>query len=271
MVIKPTIRETAPIRSPEKIAVDVKTAVYHIAYEPSFKTVTLHFGTKCNLSCRGCFCNYEKFYWNLKSDPQENLESKKAIKTPSKFLTIREIVNLLKNYEVSTVLFMGVEPTIDQALPLVAEAMHRQFNSHNILMTNGMHMADLKDIDQVLFSLKAFSEEKHITYTKKSNKQIMDNFVKISRSGKNIQAITLVIPELVDASEVGRIAKFIAAVDDNISLTVHAYFAVPNCPYRAATIEEVKEAVGEARRYLKSVPFRDPSFKRVGEPAVQIV
>ena len=271
MVIRTTIKETSPVVSPDKVAADVITRVYHIAYEPSFKTVTLHFWTKCNLKCRGCFCRYEKLYWNLYDDPQSQLEDKKPVDIPDRFLTVGEVIERLRDREVKTVLLMGVEPTIDPSLPLVARAMHQEFNSYNILMTNGMEMADLEDIDLVLFSLKAFTEEKHITYTGRSNRQIMDNFIKVYQSGKKLQAITLVIPQLIDTDEVGRIARFIASVDDSINFMIHAYFAVPNCPYRSATTEEVEEAVKEARKYLKDVPFRNLSFERVGEPAVQII
>ena len=253
------------------VAVRTPTTIYHMAYEPSFKTATLHFWTNCNLKCRGCFCRYEKLYWNLYDDPQSQLEGKRPVDIPEKFLTVGEVIGLLKELEVNTVLFMGVEPTIDPSLPLIARLMHQEFNSYNILMTNGQKMVNLIDIDLVLFSLKAFTEEKHITYTGKSNRQILDNFVRIYKSGKKLQAITLAIPELVDADEVGSIARFIASVDDNITLTVHAYFSVPNCSYQSATTDEVEEAVKEARKYLKNVPFRDLSFERVGEPAVQLV
>jgi len=271
MVIRIGIKESNRAVSPDKVFKDVITTVYHIAYEPSFKTATLHFWTNCNLKCKGCFCRYEKLYWNLYDNPQEQLKDNKPVDIPDKFLTIGEIIKLLKRYEVNTILLMGVEPTLDPSLPLVAKVLHQEFSSYNILMTNGLKMADLADIDLVLFSLKAFTEEKHITYTRKSNKQILDNFLKVYKSGKKLQAITLVIPELIDALEVGRIARFIASVDDNITLTVHAYFSVPNCSYRSATTDEVEEAVKEARKYLKNVPFRNLSFERVGEPAKQLV
>ena len=203
MVIRTSIKETLPVESPDKVATDVMTRVYHIAYEPSFKTATLHFWTKCNLKCKGCFCRYEKLYWNLYDDPQSQLENGKPVDIPDKFLTIGEVIGLLKDKEVNTVLFMGVEPTIDSSLPLVARAMHQEFGSYNILMTNGMEMTDLEDIDLVLLSLKAFTEEKHMTYTGKSNKQIIDNFKKIYKSGMKLQAITLAIPQLVDTKEIG--------------------------------------------------------------------
>jgi len=163
---------------------------------------------------------------------------------------------------------MGVEPSLDPELPSLTKALHSEIGSYNIIMTNGLKLVDMEHIDLVLFSLKAYSEDIHRDYTGRSNKKILENFITVYRSGKKLHAISLVIPDYIDAGEIEGIAKFIAGVDKNIPLTLHAYFPVPGAPWRAATAEEVEEAAKLARKHLVNVPFRTLDLKRVGEPAV---
>ena len=244
--------------------------VYHIAYEPSFKTATLHFWTKCNLSCRGCFCDYEQLYWNLFDDPVSRIANMARQPPPTRFLSLEEVKGLLKGLAIKTVLLMGVEPSLDPELPALAKALHNEIGSYNIIMTNGLKLVDMEHIDLVLFSLKAYSDDIHRDYTGRSNKKILENFITVYRSGKKLQAISLIIPDYIDAYEIERIARFIASVDKNIPLTLHAFFPVPDCPWRAATAEDVEEAAKLARKHLVNVPYRTLELKRVGEPAVRI-
>ncbi len=243
---------------------------YHIAYEPSFETATVHFWTRCNLSCRGCFCDYEQLYWNLFDDPVSRIADKARQPPPTHFLSLEEVMAFLKGLAIKTVLLMGVEPTLDPELPKLAEALHSEIGSYNIIMTNGLKLVDMEHIDLVLFSLKAYSDDIHKDYTGKSNKKILENFVTVYKMGKKLQAISLVIPDYIDAYETERVARFIASVDRDIPLTLHAYFPVPGSPWRAATAEEVEEAVKLARKHLVNVPYRTLDLKRVGEPAVRV-
>lgn len=166
---------------------------------------------------------------------------------------------------------MGVEPSLDPELPALTKALHREMGSFNILMTNGLKLTDMEHIDLVLFSLKAYSKDIHLDYTGKSNKRILENFVTIYHSGKKLQAISLVIPDCIDTREIERIAGFVASVDKNIPLTIHAYFPILDSPWPAATSEDVKAAVTLARKHLVNVPYRTLDLKRVGEPAVRII
>lgn len=262
---RPTDSVVVSSKSPTSL-----TTLYHIAYEPTLESVSLHFWTNCNLHCRGCLCRYEKLYWNLYEDPESELASKAPVSPPINFLSTEEVIKLLKPLKIKTVLFMGVEPSLDPELPALAYALHKEFHSCNILMTNGMKLTNLEHIDTVLFGLKAFSEDVHIQYTGMSNKNILRNFAAIHDSGIKLSAISLVIPGLIEAQEIGRIAIFIGSIDRNISFMVHAYFAMPNVPWRTASSEEVEAAVKLARKHLANVPYRTLDLKRIGEPAIQI-
>ena len=80
----------------------------------------------------------------------------------------------------------------------------------------------------------------------------------------------MLIPDYVDAAEVERIAGFVAGVDPKITLRVDAYFPVPNCPWRAATKEEVEEVAELARKHVKNVNCLTLDMKRIGEKAKQL-
>lgn len=269
MTIQTVERRTSPATEGERR--NNLTRIYHIAYEPSFKTATLHFWTECNLSCRGCFCRYETSYFNLYRDPVSRVAKKDPESPPARFLTIAEVIHFLEKLKIETVLLMGVEPTLDPEMPAVAEALHDHIGSFNILMTNGVKLANMEHIDLVLFSLKAYSENIHLDYTGKSNKRILDNFIAVSNSGKKIQAISLVVPGCINAREIERVARFIAGVDESIPLTIHAYFPIPNSPWLAATTKDVLEAVKLARKHLVNVPYRTLDLNQVSTPAVRII
>lgn len=270
MPLKPAIKEQSVDYLGKGLVSTRQTRVYHVAYEPTLESVSLHFWTNCNLHCRGCLCRYEKLYWNLYEDPESELANKAPVAPPSNYLSKDEVIELLRPLKIKTILFMGVEPSLDPELPALAQALHEEFHSCNILMTNGVKLTDLEHIDSVLFSLKALSEDVHVQYTGKSNKKILRSFTAIHDSGTKLSAISLVIPGLIEAQEIEKIAMFIESIDRNISFMVHAYFAMPNAPWRTANSEEVEAAVKLARKHLANVPYRTLDLKRVGEPAIQI-
>ena len=68
-----------------------------------------------------------------------------------------------------------------------------------------------------------------------------------------MSAETVLIPDYIDAQEIGRIAQFIACVDKDIHLQIDAYFQAGDNPWRRPTISELDEAVVEAKKYLNNV------------------
>lgn len=81
----------------------------------------------------------------------------------------------------------------------------------------------------VKFDLKAFDESLHIVLTGASNRRTLDNFSRAGRRFRErpdpppIVASTLLVPGYVDASEVGRIARFIADIDPAIPYSLLAF------------------------------------------------
>jgi pyruvate formate lyase activating enzyme len=74
----------------------------------------------------------------------------------------------------------------------------------------------------IKFDLKAWDEDLHIALTGASNRQTLENFARAARRFNDrpvsplVIASTLLVPGYVDAAEVGRIARFVAALNPKI-------------------------------------------------------
>jgi pyruvate-formate lyase-activating enzyme len=165
---------------------------------------------------------------------------------------------------------MGTEASLDPEMPALAASLHREFHSYNILLTNGFKAADMRDVDEAIFSLKAISPELHQDYTGRGNSTILKNFAALERSGKNLQAETVLIPGYIDSAEIERTAEFISGINREIKLRIDAYFPVGDNPWRAATSDEVEEAVRRARKYLKNVSCLTLDMKRIGDKPLRL-
>ena len=227
--------------------------IYHITYAPRVKTIHLYFWG-CNLSCRACLLLKEIYDRHLEKtkDSIFNKESKSA-ETPQRFLGLEEVMRILERLEVRTIYFMGGEAAIDRQLPQLAEALHQEFRSYNILLTNGFKLIDLEPIDEVVFSIKAVTDGLHRHFTGKSNKKALNNFVRLNQSDIRLRAESIFIPEYIDYTEIENIARFIAEVNRAIPYKIDAYIPVGDNPWRRPTPEEVEEAVTVAKRHLLNV------------------
>jgi len=134
-------------------------------------------------------------------------------------------MQFLGKLEVSQVIFMGAEPVLDPQLPQLAEALHREFSSYNVLITNGFKLIDRKHVDEVVLSIKACTDTLHRHYTGKSNKEALKNFITLYQSGTKLRTESVLIPEYIDHREIENIARFIAEVDKSIPYRIDAYLS----------------------------------------------
>ncbi|UCG54430.1 MAG: radical SAM protein, partial [Dehalococcoidia bacterium] len=158
--------------------------IYHIAYEPTFRSLDIHFWTECNLNCQACYTHYEKLDFGLLDDPIAGIDKRPRENPPKRFLSLAEVMSLIKDLSIERVICMGTEPSLDPELPALVEALHHKFRCYNIILTNGLKLFDLTHIDEVIFSIKTLSEWLHRDYTGRSNKTIIKNFHTIHNSGK---------------------------------------------------------------------------------------
>jgi pyruvate formate lyase activating enzyme len=255
----------------DRVKVTTPTTVYHMAYEPSYGSLDIHFWTHCNLKCRACYANYELNDFSLLDDPTGHMTSKTRVTPPEDFLSLEEVKERLKGLDIKYVILVGTEPSIDPSLPKVTRMLKEDFGAYNMLLTNGVKLTDMKDIDEVMFSLKALDEDIYKAYTGRSNKKVLENLRKIYEMGIKLQVETVLIPGLIDEHEVERVAQFVAGIDPEIPFRIDAYFRVPDCPWVDATNEEVERAASLSRKHLKHVSCLTLDMKRKGDKAVRIV
>jgi len=226
------------------------TNVYNIAFAESTKQAYLHFWG-CNIECKGCVCKKVVYDFMLDRNMHLHLSEPQGLAAPpERFLEVDDVVDLVGETGARWVLFEGQEASLDPQMPLIAEALHRKFNTHNVLLTNGYQMPNLKHFDKVAVGLKAFDEDLHRDYTGHSNKSILENFVRIYLSGIPMMAETVVIPGYIDVPEVDRIARFIASVDKNLPYQLDAYLKAGDNPWRRPTVAEMDRAVEVAGKHL---------------------
>ena len=186
---------------------------------------------------------------HLKDPPRE------IAKPPERFLDFEEVMQILGKLEVKKVRMEGMEPTIDPQYPQLTEALHDRFGSYNVVATNLYSVPPFEDTDMVVFGITAVTDSLHRDYTGKSNKGILENFVKVYQSGMKLEVTSLFIPDYIGADETERIAKFIASVDKDIPYFIFPYYKAGDNPWRRPTHDEIDEAVGTAKRHLTNVHY----------------
>lgn len=119
----------------------------------------------------------------------------------------------------------------------------------------------VKSGGNVKFDLKAFDANIHRALTGLDNKAILENFEAVYRSFWErrkelpvLAATTLLVPGYVDEVEVGKIAKFIASLSEEIPyslLVFHPDFMMKDLPITPRT--QVTACLKEAKKHLKNV------------------
>ena len=244
--------------------------VYHVVYEPSFKSIIFHHWTDCNLKCRGCYCKVEKLDFSLLPDWQMRLATNSPETQPETLLSHDHIVALADGLDIDRAIFIGVEPSLDPGLPALAKAMKLRHKTYNILFTNGVALPNLANVDEVIFSLKAVTPELYKDYTGADNRKSISNFRKIYELGKKLQAEITLIPGTIDAAEIEKVAEFIASVDKNIPLRITGFIQISRQPFRAPTGAEVEAAAALAKKHLTTVNYLSGEMPRVGEPPLRL-
>ena len=142
--------------------------VYHITYTQDLKGVCLYFDGGCNFQCHGCISKYHPEDCHLEEIPKQSRNKK---------LSQKEVVSLLESFSFKRVIFLGLEPTVDNDfLPLV-RILKEQFSTYNIYLTNGWEYVEDKAIDEVYVSIKAMTKDIFKDFTGKDNpERVLENF-----------------------------------------------------------------------------------------------
>jgi pyruvate formate lyase activating enzyme len=227
--------------------------IYHITYSPEPKAVYLHFWG-CNLSCRACLCHKEIYDCHLEETKNAIFQPNKAAELkPKTYLSIEQVQNVIRNLEVKQAFFMGQEPATDPQLPELAKKLRQEYATRNILLTNGFKVPPIQYFDEIVFSIKSYTDSLHREYTGKSNKEALANFISLYESGVNLRTESIFIPEYIDCDEIEKIANFISQVDRDIPYRIDAYLPSGGNPWRRPTSDEMRTAVSMAKRHLNNV------------------
>ncbi len=99
--------------------------------------------------------------------------------------------------------------------------------------------------------MKAYSKDVHKWYTGKSNKRIFESVKLLHKYCLNFYVRTIVIPNIVDADEVEKIAKFLSSIDANMLYRLYDFAPeqLENKLSRGPTEEEMVKAYNAARRH----------------------
>jgi len=107
----------------------------------------------------------------------------------------------------------------------------------------------------IKFDLKAYDETLHLALTGASNRQTLDNFARAARGFEQrpepplVVASTLLTPGYLDAPEVERIARFIAALNPRIPYALLAFapqFSMRDLPRTSLAHAQAAEAAARA-------------------------
>jgi pyruvate formate lyase activating enzyme len=227
--------------------------IYHITYSPKPKAVYLHFWG-CNLSCRACLCQKEIYDCHLEETKKSIFQRDKISELkPKTFLGIDQVQAAIRKLEMKQAFFMGQEPAIDPELPDLAKKLRQQFATYNILLTNGFNTLPAEYFDEIVFSIKAYTDSLHLDYTGQSNKEALANFISLYQSGVKLRTESILIPEYIDQDEIEKIARFIGQVNRDIPYRLDAYLPAGNNPWRRPTNAEMKTAVIMSKKHLNNV------------------
>ena len=226
--------------------------IYHITYAPEPRELCIYFDGPCNFSCHGCICKNRPLDIHL-------AERSEGVR-PS--ISAEKVLRLVEELDFKRVIFMGFEPTVNREFYKLARAMKFRFNSYNVLLTNGYKFVEADVVDSVCVSIKAVTEEIFRRFTgRRGSKRVLQNFRRYRDLGLELRAESILVPGLIDAEEIERIAEFIAEVDPRIPYRIDGYIPMENDVYRRPTIAELEEARRRAEKYLRNVSILHHGMK----------
>jgi pyruvate-formate lyase-activating enzyme len=225
----------------------------------------------CNFSCRGCFAIAKK-------------ECGREFTVEGLLGLLVESCRRVYGHLVDDVQMTGGEPLTD---PEYLFALVRGLKALGVskigISTNGYMLTEdvverLKDLNvsYIKLDLKAYSEDVHRWYTGKSNERVLRAVKLLHEHGLNFYVRTIVIPNVVDASEVEKVAKFLSSVDVNIPYRLYEFAPgfIDEKFSRRPTEEEMIEAYNAARKHLKNVEFfiyKSPKYGNIYDPNYKVV
>jgi pyruvate-formate lyase-activating enzyme len=103
-------------------------------------------------------------------------------------------------------------------------------------------------VDSFWLDIKAEDSERHRWLTGCDNQWVLRIPEELLKRNFVLEVLSLYIPDMVEAKELGRIASRLAALDASIPFTILAFFPEYKMKgFRAPTVREMARAYGEAK------------------------
>lgn len=213
----------------------------------------------CNFDCKGCFSIAKK-------------EIGRALSVDGLLDLLLKSCYLIYGGLVDDVQMTGGEPTMNPNYLLSLIQKLRELGVSKIGISTNGHMLSENLVGElnslcgaglyIKLDLKAYTDEIHKWYTGKSNINVLRAVRLLHEYNIDFYARTIVIPDIVDASEVGKIAKFLSSIDQGIPYKLYEFapfeFAFEQFHdklSRRPTEEKMLKAFNVARKHLNNVEF----------------
>ena len=232
------------------------TRIYNITQYTNDDSVYVLF-EGCNFQCKGCIRKLMKYDPHLSVDTKNHLETT----VNSEHLSLDEFEKIASRLGVKKATLGGGEPTLDPELPDIVDILE-SLSIKTLLLTNG-HCLDRKLIVELeeaglsgaQISIKAIDEAIHRLYTGQTNRQVLENFRGLAKTSIKLIAESILIPGLVEADEIERIAEFISTVNPAIPYRIDVFVPVGGASWRQPMTKELVEAVQTAKKHLLIVTY----------------
>ncbi len=235
------------------------TRAYHIVQFRDGSAYIIFYG--CNWRCAYCIWSFEK--WNLclprgTKEKLSELWDKRAIK----FLTIDEILNILKANDVKLVFMGGGEPTEDPEIKsLVSNLKVERIESWIITNAEGLDDELFGMIKGATVSVKAFDDDLHKKITGFSNVDLLEK-IKHFGADEKMTIETVYVKGLVECDEIIKIAKFLKSINPQARFRIDP---VVGKLHNDSDYDEIEECLKKSNDIIYTSMIR-PSGKVPQEP-----
>ncbi len=219
------------------------TRIYHITKFLDHSSYIFFNG--CNWDCDFCIMKKYKFDIHLPESQISNFNLK--------FLSVEDVVNILKENKIIEVFLGGGEPTIDPALIELLERL----KFHNIkinILTNGELLNDkiVDLVDRIAFSIKTLDNDAHEKIVHRSNAKSLENLNKFFNEKFTFETVYL---NELGCKNVLNIAKFIEKFKVGVTLRVDPLIPV-NDKFSIPDINEIDNCIEMVSKATSVKAFR---------------
>lgn len=236
--------------------------IYHISYTEKFvgeRMAMLSF-KGCNFDCIGCI--RKRTEYDIYAEERRYID-----------WTFENILKELKELNPHRVYLGGYEPTLDPDLIRIIENLSK-LDAHIVLMTNGSKIDDryaieLKEagVNEVIISVKAFDEKRHLYYTKRSNELVLNaikNLAAIEDAYFRLQVETILLPGINDPADIEELSIFISEINPAISLFIEPWIPMEEVEFKVPEKADLIDAVSRAMKHLYVVSYH-PLYSEIRE------